>query len=235
MAITMFQFMGDMCHVASFVFLLWKLHRSKSAQGVSLKTMELYVLLFCCRYLDLLPFFDRHHKLHDWFLEWYLPLMKLAYIGVSATVVYMIRYKEPYRTSYDHTQDDFPHWLYLAVPCAVLALVFNYGWSSSTWGAWFVEVCWAFSEYLEAVAIFPQSLLMKRHKEIENLTSQYVAALGAYRACYVLNWIYKVFAFTHYRDWISWVAGIVQTALFADFFYYYGRSKYYGLDGVRLP
>ena len=37
-----------------------------------------------------------------------------------------------------------------------------------------------------------------------------------------------------YSDWIVWVAGIVQTILYLDFFYYYIKCK---LDGknVALP
>lgn len=66
------------------------------AAGISLKTMELYFVVFCARYIDLLPFVDRHHNYHSWFLEFYLPVMKLAYISISGTVVYFIRFKEPY-------------------------------------------------------------------------------------------------------------------------------------------
>ncbi|KAK8958264.1 ER lumen protein retaining receptor [Platanthera guangdongensis] len=48
-----------------------------------------------------------------------------------------------------------------------------------------------------------------------------VSFRGAYRAFYILNWIYRYLAENHYSRWISWVAGIVQTALYLDFFYYY--------------
>lgn len=151
------------------------------------------------RYIDLLPFFSRHHNFHSWFLEMYLPVMKLAYIGISGAVVYILRFKEAYKSTYDAARDDFPHWLFLAAPCGAMALILNYGWSSSTWTAWFVEVAWAFSQYLEAVAIFPQSVLMKRHKEVENITSNYVFSLGVYRVLYVLNWIWKLMTRAHYR------------------------------------
>lgn len=51
--------------------------------------------------------------------------MKIVYIGISVSVVYMLRYKEPWRTSYDSVRDNFPHWKYLAAPCAVAALLIN--------------------------------------------------------------------------------------------------------------
>ncbi len=42
-----------MCHLLSFVVMFWKLHSSKSVAGISLKTQELYVIVFVARYLDL--------------------------------------------------------------------------------------------------------------------------------------------------------------------------------------
>lgn len=42
------------------------------------------------------------------------------------------------------------------------------------------QILWTFSEYLEAVAIIPQLVLLQRLKEVENLTSNYVFAIGAY-------------------------------------------------------
>ena len=41
------------------------------------------------------------------------------------------------------------------------------------------QILWTFSEYLEAVAIIPQLVLLQRLKEVENLTSNYVFAIGA--------------------------------------------------------
>ena len=48
-----FRICGDMCHLLSFVVMFWKLHSSKSVAGISLKTQELYVIVFVARYLDL--------------------------------------------------------------------------------------------------------------------------------------------------------------------------------------
>ncbi|GJT96913.1 ER lumen protein-retaining receptor [Tanacetum coccineum] len=85
-------------------------------------------------------------------------------------------------------------------------------------------VMWTFSLYLEAVAILPQLVLLQRTRNIDNLTGQYVFLLGAYRGLYILNWIYRYFTEPHYVHWITWIAGLVQTLLYADFFYYYFES-----------
>jgi ER lumen protein retaining receptor len=50
---------------------------------------------------------------------------------------------------------------------------------------------WAFSIYLEAVAILPQLFILQRTGEAEAITTHYLAALGVYRAFYIPNWIYR--------------------------------------------
>nr|KAJ0210831.1 hypothetical protein LSAT_V11C400165580 [Lactuca sativa] len=43
----------------------------------------------------------------------------------------------------------------------------------------------------------------------------------AYRPLYILNWICRYLTQTHFNEWISCFSGLIQTALYADFFYYY--------------
>ena len=89
---------------------------------------------------------------------------------------------------------------------------------------------------MEALAILPQLFLLQKLGEVENLTSHYVAALGAYRALYLMNWIYRFMTEDDYQQRIVWVAGIVQTALYCDFFYHYWQSKKGGINkSVKLP
>ncbi|KAJ8450026.1 hypothetical protein Cgig2_029388 [Carnegiea gigantea] len=47
----------------------------------------------------------------------------------------------------------------------------------------------------------------------------------AYRAFYILNWIYRYFTEPRFTRWIACASGLVQTALYADFFYYYFVRK----------
>lgn len=123
---------------------------------------------------------------------------------------------------------------YLLGPCLFLALIFNYHFTPT-------EILWAFSIYLESVAIFPQLFMLQRTGEAETITTHYLAALGIYRALYIPNWIYRYVApcghvkvvlnpmrLGHYRyfvedvvDPIAVVAGLVQTGLYLDFFYVY--------------
>ncbi|KAL7603518.1 hypothetical protein Lser_V15G18614 [Lactuca serriola] len=83
------------------------------------------------------------------------------------------------------------------------------------------HICWAFSIYLEAVAILPQLVLLQRSGNVDNLIGQYVFFLGAYCALNILNWICRYLTQPHFNGWISCFSGLIQTTLYADFFYYY--------------
>ena len=69
---------------------------------------------------------------------------------------------------------------------------------------------------------------------VEALTADYVFTLGGYRVLYLINWIYRVIMEDHYRNWIVWVAGIVQTGIYCDFFYYYAKARMSG-QKMSLP
>ncbi len=38
---------------------------------------------------------------------------------------------------------------------------------------------------------------------------------SAYRGLYIINWVYRYFTEPHYRQWLVWISGVVQTALYA--------------------
>ena len=173
-----------------------------------------------------------------------------------------MRFGAPQKASYNPDTDSFPV-AYLLVPCAVLGVLVNQDHYS------LFEMVWAFSIYLEAVAILPQLFLLQKQGEVENLTSHYVFALGAYRGLYLLNWIFRYFTEEvrdaappasanaprrrrpaapsypphpfdprpqDYMQRIVWIAGLVQTGLYCDFFYHYYESKKGGLNRpVKLP
>lgn len=211
-----FRLAGDMTHLLSIIILLLKIRTTKSCSGISLKTQELYVMVFLTRYLDI---FTRYVSLYN-------TIMKLVFIGTSIGIVWYMKYHKVVKQTYNKNEDTFRHYI-LVLPCFVLALLFHPDFS-------IVEVLWTFSLYLEAVAILPQLVLLQRSRNIDNLTGNYVFLLGAYRALYVVNWIYRYFLEDHKARWISWISGLVQTALYADFFYYYIMS-WKNHEKLKLP
>ncbi|XP_025013253.1 ER lumen protein-retaining receptor B isoform X2 [Ricinus communis] len=188
----------------------------ENLQGISLKTQELYAIVFITRYLDL---FTKYYSLYN-------SIMKLVFIGTSVGIVWYMRYHKVVKQTYSKTEDTFRHYV-LILASFVLALLVH-----RSLGV--IEVLWAFSIYLEAVAILPQLLLLQRSRNIDNLTVNYVFLLGAYRALYVFNWVYRFFVEGVKVRWIPWISGLVQTALYADFFYYYIKS-WRNHEQLKLP
>lgn len=201
-----FRIAGDMTHLLSFIVLLAKIRSNRSCRGISLKTQQLYALVFVCRYLDIFTNF----------LSLYNSIMKLIFLSCTFAILYYMMHDRVVKQTYDKEQDTFRSWTLIAA-CAALSLLIHLKLS-------IMELLWTFSIYLEAVAILPQLFLLQRTQNIDNMTADYIFLLGSYRALYILNWIYRHATEHRYRQWIVWVPGIVQTALYADFFYYYVKS-----------
>jgi ER lumen protein retaining receptor len=178
--------------------------------GVSCRTQEIYLIVFVARYLDLF-----------WlYVSLYNTIMKIFFIISTGWLIYTMRIKPPVSTTYDRNADNFQYEKWLLPPCALLALITTAEYSIS-------EILWTMSIWLESVAIFPQLVLLQQLREVENLTSNFVFAMGAYRFFYILNWIYRYFV-EGYVNWVGWIGGVIQTGLYVDFFYYYAMSKWYG-------
>lgn len=207
-AMNVFRLLGDTSHLLSFIVMFWKLFTSKSVAGISYKTQLLYVIVFSFRYLDI--FWN--------FLSIYNSIMKVIFIVSSVSIVCVMKFGTPHKDTYNLEDDAFPI-AYLLVPAALLGIAVNQDHESP------FEMCWAFSIYLESVAILPQLFMLQKQGGAESLTGHYILLLGLYRLFYILNWIYRYATEPHYMQLIVWVSGTVQTALYLDFFYTYMKSK----------
>ncbi|KAI7878559.1 ER lumen protein retaining receptor [Lichtheimia hyalospora FSU 10163] len=202
-----FRLLADLMHLASIVILLLKIQNSKSCVGISFKTQMLYTIVFMTRYLDL--------TFH--FISVYNTCMKIFFIASSVYILYLMRVK--YKASYDPGLDTF-RFEYLLGVAMILGVAFSYNFTP-------VEVLWSFSIWLESVAIMPQLYMLQQTGEAETITTHYLFALGAYRALYLVNWVYR-YVMEGHTDWIAWVAGLIQTALYSDFFYLYYTKVLHG-------
>jgi len=209
-----FRLCGDMSHVFSIIVLLLRLRVARNAQGISVRTHELFLLVFITRYLDL---FTTFYSLYN-------SVMKVLYIGTTASIIYMIKYQEPICSSYDKAQDTFLHWKFAVAPCAIISVITTLLGNGVKFSV--LELLWTFSIYLEAIAILPQLIVLQRYREVENLTGNYIFFMGAYRAFYILNWVYRAYNEPYYHHhYVVYFCGVLQTLLYADFFYYYLTSK----------
>ena len=79
------RLVADLLHLLSFIIIIAKLLRTRSCRGVSCKTQEVYLVVFCCRYLDLFMYF----------VSVYNTSMKALYIGSTVFIIYLMRLKSP--------------------------------------------------------------------------------------------------------------------------------------------
>ena len=204
--VNVIQLIGDSLHLLSFVIIIYKIIRDRSCKGVSAKTFEIYLLVFCTRYLDLFMYF----------ISLYNTSMKILFIGASAFILYLMKYNKRYSISYDRIKEDiFPH-IYLIPFALIMTLIIHKDWT--WWG-----LTWSFSLWLESVAVFPQITIISKSNGTLAYIAHYLAALGSYRFFYIILWIYR---YTKYKtlSWVSITSGVLQVALYADFFYLYIKN-----------
>eukprot|EP00662_Eupelagonemidae_sp_cell21_P050786 gene50786-44401_t len=84
---------------------------------------------------------------------------------------------------------------YLIIPCALLSVFFHYD----------------------------RPHLLEDGEKWEIVTGHYVFTLGLYRMFYVFNWVYRYAAEGRW-NWVDTTSGVIQTLLFADFFYTYTKG-----------
>jgi len=155
----------------------------------------------------------------------YNVIFKILFIGSQGYIIYLMT--TAFKPTNDPNLDTF-RVQYLLGGAAVLAILMPYKYT-------FTEILWAFSIWLESVAILPQLFMLQRTGEAETITTHYLFALGLYRALYIPNWIYRYFSEEHHHvDWIAVVAGIIQTILYSDFFWIYYNKVLKGKK-FKLP
>jgi len=194
-----FRLAGDMCHLCSFLVFMLKLAKSQSAAGVSALTPEISLVVFLARYTDLWTHY----------ISTYNTTMKILYISLTAFILLTIRIR--FKSSYRAEHDNFNRlWAY--IPCLLVALVANDRFTGQ-------EVLWAFSIYLEALAIIPQLIALRKYGELDKYMLTYLILRGCYRALYIVNWIYRDYTEPLYKIHMNvFVAGVFQTIPYVYFF-----------------
>ena len=75
------------------------------------------------------------------------------------------------------------------------------------------------SVYLESVAILPQLTVTNQGKasEADSVIIFYLSALTSHKIFYILNWLYR-YSNEGFYDSISMGAGVIQAAIYVNFF-----------------
>lgn len=242
--------LGSVIRTFAFGILLAKIVANKSVNGISLKMIELYIIVFGCRLSSIL------------FYEGYLPFdssgdylyrgMEIA--GCVLCTVIAIFTVTLYKDTYQSDSDSFGAILglpssigivWVMVPAACLALIFHPSLNSNM----LTDVAWTFALALESTAILPQIIMFiknlkeasKKGKDTDQggWVSHILACLGLARLIHLVFWISS---YTELNDKFNSSPGgshvghfvvfsqCVQLLLMCDFLFYYVKGVASGGD-----
>lgn len=219
---------GAMSRMFGFGILNVKTFLSKRATGVSVKTLQLYCLVFFFRLTSIIRHegYLPYDKSGDW-LYHVIEIMALIFTA-SALWGCMVPFKGTYQSDMDKFGEmNVPAGLgavYLAVPMFFLAIFVHPNLNSD----FMSDVAWTYAMYLESVALVPQLFMFQKQTSgvVELLTAHFVAALGFGRLCEFMFWIYSYHelatsAGSKLPGYLALFSQFGQLVLMVDFFWYY--------------
>jgi len=222
--------------------LVLKMFTSASVKGVSFKTLQLYIFIFAGRLTSI--FRHSGYLPYDRSGDWFYHFVEVVSLGLCILAIGLI--KGPFKHTYDENHDVFGNFkvpsevgaiVYLAGPALFLAMIFKPALNAD----FLSDASWAFSMYLESVAILPQLFMFQKQANgiVENLISHFVFALGFARVLDMVFWLSSYSELTDHSG-STWVGVFVLLTQFIhivimiDFFYYYFISIKTGLP-FQLP
>jgi hypothetical protein len=219
---------GAMARMFGFGILNLKTFKSKRATGVSIKTLQLYCLVFAFRLTSI----TRHEGYlpYDKSGDWLYHVIEMMSLGFSAAALYACM--KPFRSTYQPDMDRFGELnvppgfgaVYLAGPILIIAIIVHPNLNND----WISDVSWTFAMYLESAALIPQLFMFQKQSSgvVELLTAHFVAALGFGRIMEFCFWVYSYHelassAGSRLPGYLALFSQFVQLVLMLDFFWYY--------------
>lgn len=183
-----FCLLADVCHLLASLVLLYKIGRTHSCSGISGRAQILFAAATLANLCT--------ENLTYW--NYVLKVFALICEGITLIIVY-----GPLRRTYDREYDTV-HLELLVIPCVIMAFFVNYEFSHQ-------QVIWAFSIYLEAIAVAPQ-IVHTQQKGCTQYMTSYFVVLGLHPVLMVINWIFR-YLNEAYADPIPVWANVTQAVL----------------------
>jgi len=219
---------GAMARMFGFGILNVKTFKSQRATGVSIKTLQLYCLVFFFRLTSIIRHegYLPYDKSGDW-LYHFIESMSLIF---TASALWGCM--KPFNHTYQKDLDRFGEFnvppgcgaVYLAIPVLLLAVFVHPNLNAD----FLSDVAWTYAMYLESVALIPQLFMFQKAQSgvVELLTAHFVAALGFGRVMEFFFWIYSYHelataAGSKLPGYLALFSQFMQLVLMLDFFYYY--------------
>jgi hypothetical protein len=224
--------------------LVAKMVMSKSAAGLSAKTLHCYAVVFGCRLVSIM----RHEGYlpYDRSGDWVYHLIEFASFG--ATIAALVLVHVVFGRSYEENNDSFGNLpplpasmgaLVVIVPTLFFAALCHPGLNKD----FLSDTTWTYAMYLESFAILPQLFLFQKQSKanatVDYLIGHFVASLGVSRLVEMGFWMNSYHELAdrngnRYVGILVLATQMVHLVIMGDFFYFYVRSVGRGLP-IQLP
>ncbi|KAK8829004.1 hypothetical protein WA538_001005 [Blastocystis sp. DL] len=226
--------LASMTSAFGFILVLVKCYFSRSVAGISLKSIQCYVVVYALRVLTVTK--SKAYLPYDSSGDWLYTFVEWVTLVTVLLILYLMMVPLKYTHNIHH--DTFGQnlinkkytALLLIVPSVILALIVR----PQRAGSGFFDFCWAASMYLESVSIFPQLHMFQKNRtgEIESFTSHYVFALFLSKLLDFLFWMnswtelngYYGFISKHFAGLMIILSQILQLGLMSSYVFYYVRA-----------
>jgi ER lumen protein retaining receptor len=211
------RYAADLSHLISIVLLLYTMWRKKSCSGISLKTQFLFLIVHITRYCNGNFFAPPIYNI----------IFKLFYLVTAVAIIWAMM--GPLARTSEIRHDTF-RLAFLIVPAALFALPSGVSMYRETHSLYHVigYYSWAFSLWAEALAVLPQMFLIQRCKKVDVIPWDSIFFMSIYRALYLLSWIYRLIRERETQYAVVYLSGILQTVIYIDYIFHYGKTKIKG-------
>jgi len=219
---------GGMARMFGFGILNLKTFKSQRATGVSVKTLQLYCIVFFFRLTSIIRHegYLPYDKSGDWLYHFVEGMsLVLCSLALYACMV-------PFKHTYQADLDKFGELMvppgtgavYLAVPILLVAILVHPNLNAD----FISDTAWTYAMYLESAALLPQLYMFQKQSSgvVELLTAHFVFALGFGRVMEFLFWIYSYHELadasgSKLPGYLALFSQAVQLIMMVDFFWYY--------------
>lgn len=213
---------GAAVQLLGFCLLRMKVRKQNGVQGISSRSLQLFICVYCCRLFSTLQY--NGYLPVDRSGDWVYQACEVMALLVAVSLLVTIHGKHD--ATYEKENDTCAIMGFLG-GAAVLAYLVHPSLNNRA----LPDCMWTVALYLEAVAMVPQLfMLSKRGGAVESFAGHYVACVFTSRLLMITFWFHSYpelkLKNSEYNLPGYGVVGaqIFQLALFCDFMYYYAKS-----------
>jgi len=218
--------LGSVFQALAFAMLFLQLQRHRTTSGISVKMLEMYVVVYVLRLYSNLRFED--YLPVDRSGDWAYQLADCMSLGLVAILLWTVR---SHRRQFhqEELRENFPVVAVVAA-CLVAAFFVHPGRIQDLSG----DMCWAAAQYVESFVMIPQLMLVagvegRDVMGVEGFTAHMLACVFAAKLCTLaFQWRYfaafKSAGGSSESAYAVFGTQVLQVVMLADFVYYYLKN-----------